>query len=160
MNRKIWAAIGGAAILAATALPAFAVEESVSATVTPVFIAVSIDDGVVNYGTLAVDTSQDTVTQGDTQAVKNDGTVAEDFLIRGQNSAAWVLAASAGDEEYKHEFTKTGTFGTALTTSNQSLDTNIALAGTTALDLKITTPTSTSASVTQTVDVTVVAVAN
>ncbi len=162
MNKKIWTSIGGAAILAASALPALAADNaSVTATVTVENIAISVSDGSITYGTLAAGASQDTVTLTDPQTVTNDGNVAENFLIRGQDSANWTLEASAGTEQYKHEFSITATFpGTALTTSNQSLDTNIAVLGTTTLDLKITTPTVTAASTQQSVNVTVVATAN
>jgi len=104
--------------------------------------------------------SQDTVTQVDTQVVSNDGNVPEDFDVRGQDSASWTLAATADNEQYKHEFTTTGTFGTALTTSNQTLATNISTVTPVNLDLKITTPTVTTATVQQFVNVTVVATAS
>lgn len=162
IDRRIWAAIGGAAILAASALPALAAtEQGVTATVTVENIAISVSDGSIAYGTLAANTSQDTVTLTDPQTVTNDGNIAENFLIRGQNSASWTLAAAAASEAYKHEFSITATFpGTALTTTNQSLATNIATLGTTTLDLQITTPTVTAATNVQSVNVTVVATAN
>ena len=162
MNKKIWTAIGASALLAASVLPALgATQDSVTATVTPQLVAVSILDGDVDYGFLGANSSQDTITLTDTQIVSNDGNVAQDFDIKGQSSASWALAASADVEQYRHEFSKTATFpGTALTLSNQSLDTNVATSGATSLDLKITTPTSTAATVQQSVDVTVVATAN
>ena len=162
MNKKIWTAIAAGTFLAATALPALAAghEGTVSATVTPQLVALSILDGEVNYGFLGANASQNTVTLVDTQVVTNDGNVVEDFNVRGQDSTNWTLAATADSEQYKHEFTTTGTFGTALTTSNQSLDTDVAVNDTTNLDLKITTPTSTAATATHSVNVTVVATAN
>ncbi len=163
MNRKIWAAIGGAALVAATALPALAADnDAVTATVTPTLVAVSITDGVVDYGTLGAGTSKDTLSPADTQVVSNDGNINEDFVIKGQNSTpdGWTLAATAASEAYKHEFTTTGTFGTALTTTNQSLSAGVASSGTVNLDLKITTPTSTTATNQQNVDVVVQASAS
>ena len=162
MNKKIWTAIAAGTFLAATALPALAVDidSTVTATVTPQLVALSIVDGDVDYEFLGANASRDTVTQGDTQVVSNDGNVPEDFDVRGQDSANWTLEAAAGNEQYKHEFTTTGTFGTALTTSNQPLDTNVPTVGSTNLDLKITTPTATAATVQQFVNVTVVATAS
>lgn len=126
-------------------------------------IAISVSDGSVAYGTLTAGASQDTVTLSQTQVVTNDGNVNEDFLIRGQNSTpnGWVLATSAGNEQYRHEFSTSPTFpGTPLTTLNQSLSAGVASAGTVDLDLKITTPTITAATAQQSVDVTVVATAS
>ena len=162
MNKKIWTAIGASALLAATALPALAVEEdTVTATVTPQLIAVSILDGDVDYGFLGANASKDTLTPVDTQVISNDGNVAQDFDVKGQNSASWTLAATVGAEQYKHEFSNSGSFpGTALTLTNQSLATDVGTSSSTNLDLKITTPTSTTADVAQSVDVTVVATAN
>ena len=163
IDRRIWTAIGASALLAATALPAFAVDidSTVTATVTPQLVALSIVDGAVDYEFLGASASKDTLNPADTQVVSNDGNVPEDFDVRGQDSASWTLAATPASEAYRHEFSITATFpGTPLTTSNQPLDTNVSTVGSTNLDLKITTPTVTAATVQQFVNVTVVATAN
>jgi len=111
-NKKIWAAIGASALLAATALPALAVEQSVTATVTPQLVALSILDGEVNYGFLGAEATKNTLTLSDPQTVTNNGNVVENFLIRGQDSTPsnWILAATAASEAYRHEFSITATF--------------------------------------------------
>jgi hypothetical protein len=146
------AMVVGTAALGATA--------SVTATVTAGSVAVSVTDGAIAYGTIL--TSADTVTLSDTQTVHNDGNVAEDFTIKGSDTTNWTLGATAGDHVYKHEFSKTATFpGTALTTTDQSLATNVAAtSGTQAVDFKITVPTSNAGTSQQNPNVTVTASAS
>ncbi len=99
------------------------------------------------------------ISYNQSQTVSNDGDAAEDFNIKGQNSDSWTLAGTAGNEQYKHEFSSdSGSTWTALTTSYQDLALSIASGATVGLDLRITTPTSTSVSSQQNVDVTVQAV--
>lgn len=136
---------------------------TVTATVTAQNIAITVTSGTVTYGTVALGASKDTTATGlnDTQTATNGGNVAEDFTIKGTNSASWTLSATAGSENYKHEFsTNSGTLWTALTTSDQALASNVAAAGTQTFDLKITTPTSTAATSSQNVNVTVTASAH
>lgn len=173
MRRKIWAAVGAGALLVGSILPALAATEAgVTATVTVQNISVSVADGNVAYGTLAVNTSKDTTNTGvnDTQTATNDGNVNETFNIKGSDSVAWTLAAAPSTNQYKHEFCTTGTgvtdpcdatpTYTALTTPGYlQLATPIAPSGTKKFDLKITTPTSSSSFAEQNVNVTVQATA-
>jgi hypothetical protein len=140
--------------------------------ITYAVVSVTVADGTIAYGTLATNTSKDTASGGlnDTQVATNAGDVAEDFNIKGQDSTNWTLAGSAGSEQYVQAWCTTGSGSpdpcdasptwTALTTSYQSLATNIAVAGTKRFDLKITTPTATAITSQQSVDVTVQAVAH
>ncbi len=123
-------------------------EASVAATVTVQSISVSVSDGTVTYGTLVVDTSEDTTTSGvnDTQVATNDGNITENLNIRGDDSTTdWTLAATAGNENYVNNFCITdcdsSPVWTALTTSNQTLVSSVASSGTQDFDLQITTPT-------------------
>jgi hypothetical protein len=122
-------------------------------------ISVSVtSSGTVSYGIVPANSSKDTTASGldNTQTVKNDGTIAEDFNIKGQDSANWTLAALPGSNQYVHKFsTNGGGLWTALTTSYRSLITNIAANGTQNFDLQITTPTSTNIFSQQSVDVTI-----
>jgi hypothetical protein len=132
-------------------------------TAAGTIVSVSISDGTITYGTLSSNSSQDTTASGlnDTQTATNDGNVSETFNIKGQNSAAWTLAATNGADQYIHEFsTDGGTNWIALSTSYQTLATGVASSGTQDFDLKITTPTSTSSYSQQSVDVTVSAIAS
>ena len=142
-----------------------ATSANVAATVTVQNVSVSVSSGTVSYGTLATNTSAGT-NGSNTQIVTNAGNVAEDFNIRGQNSANWTLGSSAGTDTYVHQFC-TSTCGTAptnytkLTTSYAVLGAgNVASSSTQNFDLYITTPTSSSVFTQQSVDVTVQAVAH
>lgn len=131
---------------------------SVAATVTVQNISVSVADGTVDYGIIAAGASKDTVTPSDLQTATNNGNVTETLNIRGTNSAAWILAATAsGATNYKHEFSKDrfATAGTALTLGNQTLASGVASLGSQTFDLKVTTPPSASDFTQQTVNVTV-----
>lgn len=137
---------------------------AVTATVTVQSVSVSVADGTVAYGTLAVSSSSGT-NGTDTQTATNNGNVAEDLNIKGQNTANWTLAAAAGADEYVHKFcvsscSSAPTNYTALTTSYQALGTNVAANGTQTFDLYLTTPTSSTNFSQQSVDVTVQAVAH
>ncbi|HLM83758.1 MAG TPA: hypothetical protein VK254_00910 [Candidatus Bathyarchaeia archaeon] len=126
-------------------------------------ITLETGSGAITYGFVA--TLQDTTAAGvnQSQTVRNTGNLAEDFNIKGNNSANWVLAAAPGNEQYCHKFCDNGSCDvsptwTALTTNFQSLAANIAVNGTKEFDLQIGVPTATSASSQQQVDVTVQAV--
>jgi hypothetical protein len=135
---------------------------TVTATVTPQSISVSVTDGAVTYGTLSTSTSKSTISTdlNDTQTATNDGNVTADLNIRGQDSANWTLAAAAGANQYVHAFC-TATCGTpptnftALTTSNQTLASGVAASASQTFELRLTTPTSTSVTTQQSVDVTI-----
>lgn len=119
-------------------------EATVAATVTVQNISVTVTDGTVAYGVVVAGESKDTLTPADHQTATNNGNVTETLNIRGTNSAAWTLADTAsGATNYKHEFSKTGSFpGTALTLINQTLASGVAKDGSQVFDLKITTPPS------------------
>lgn len=147
-------------------LPVFAADTAnVTATVTAQNISVSVADGTVTYGIMALNTSKGTTTLTDTQTATNNGNVTENFNIRGQNTAAWTLAGAAGADAYVHRFCTATcntppTNYTALTTNYQTLATAVATSGTQTFELYLTTPTTTSSYLEQSVDVTVQAVAN
>jgi|GEM_PF-2258819 len=127
-------------------------------------VSVSVSDGKVAYGIIPADTSKSTCTSelNDAQTVTNDGNVTENFNIRGQNSANWTLASSAGNDQYVHEFLNgscsTFSGGTALTNSDQSLATGISQNNSITLNLQIHTPTFSSVYTQQSVDVIITAV--
>ncbi|MDQ3094217.1 MAG: hypothetical protein M3Q70_03525 [bacterium] len=141
-------------------------------TYTPAVISVVVSDATVNYGILAPGISRSTLSSqlNDTQVASNDGNFAEDFNIRGNNSAAWALSVTAGNNQYVHSYCTTGsgspdpcdTAGvfTSLTTSYQPLATYIAVNGIQRFDLRVTSPTTTTATANQSVDVTIQAVVN
>jgi hypothetical protein len=130
---------------------------TVTATVTAQNISISVTDGSITYGTLALDASKSTLTGGvdDQQTATNNGNVAEDFTIKGANSSSgdWILdSANTTASHYIHKFcvASCGTEAsptnfTALTTGDVALGAgNVAPAGTQTFDLRITTPQTTS----------------
>lgn len=141
---------------------------SVTATVTAQNISVSVTDGGVAYGTLALSGTADTTSAGvnDSQTATNDGNVVEDFNVKGANTTAWTLAATQGSEQYFHKFCNNGTCDssptwTALTTNYQTLGTSIAAtSGTKEFDLQIGVPSATATFTSQSASVTVQAVAH
>jgi hypothetical protein len=121
-------------------------------------ITLETGSGTVTYGLVA--SSKDTTgAENQTQTVKNSGNVAEDFDIRGQNSANWTLGASAGDATYKHEWCTSScdsspTWNVMTTTFDGGyFATNVSANDTRGFDLKITVPTSNPGENQQNVDV-------
>jgi hypothetical protein len=127
-------------------------------------VSVSVSDGAISYGTIPANSTKSTCTSelNDAQTVTNNGNVNENFLIRGQNSANWTLAATAGTDQYVHKFLNgacsTFSGGTALTTSDQSFATGISPSGTATLNLQMNTPNPSTVYTQQSVDVTITAV--
>ena len=140
---------------------------SVSATVTAQNVSVTVSDGSIAYGIIPAGTSKSTTTAdlNDLQTATNAGNVAEDINIKGANSSAWTLGATAGVDQYVHKFCVTScttppTNYTALTTNYSTLKSNLGVGANQTFDLQITTPTSTTTYTQQVVDVTVQAVAH
>ena len=146
--------------------------QAVTATVKLQDIEVTVADGSINYGTLALSAFQDTLaTTGhlnDQQVATNGGNIAEDLSIKGQNAAAagctgspppWAISStSTGADQYEQSMsTSTGTLWTPLSTSYITLGLNVATSSTVPFDLKISTPVSSVCYQSQSVDVTVLA---
>ena len=137
---------------------------TVTATVTVQNISLTVSDGSIAYGIIALNSSNDTTLLTDPQTVTNTGNVTIDVNIKGQNSAPWTLAATAGADQYVHQYclaTCTGypTNYTPMTTS-YALAINDLTTGTPTqiLHLGITAPTSSTSFVQQSVDVMVQAI--
>lgn len=118
---------------------------------------------------MALNASKSTITAdlNDLQTATNNGNVAEDFTIKGTNSATWTLdSANSTADHYIHMFctatcSSPPTSFTALTTNDQALGAgNVAAAGTQTFDLRITTPQTSSVYTQQSVNVTVTAAAH
>ena len=133
-------------------------ESTVSATVTPAFVAVSALPDLVEYG-VKVLASTAQVPDPTTFVATNDGNITADFLVRGDNTADWTLAGTAASEAYVHRASPDAfTTTIVLTTTNQSLQTGIAPAGTSTVSLNMDLPTSSAATAEQTAPVIVVAI--
>lgn len=138
----------------------------VSATVTVQNVSITVSPGTVAYGTMSLNTSKSTIPAdlNAAQTMTNNGNVAEQFNIQGQDSANWTLGLTAGSDIYVHQFcaascTSPPTNFTGLTTNYQTLAASVAASGTQTLHLRLTTPTASSVFTQQSVDVTLQAVA-
>jgi|GEM_PF-3126686 len=145
---------------------------SIYCTYTPYAVSLNVADGQIDYGFVPPGGKINTTVSGvnDTQAVTNDGGVAENINIRGINSnCPWALASIAGNEQYAHKFCVAGSGSpdpcdagatwTALTTSYQSLKTGLASGQSQRFDLELAMPSETACYDTQNVDVVVQAAA-
>jgi hypothetical protein len=137
----------------------------VTATVSAQNIAVSVTDGTVTYGTLGMGSSANTTSTGgnhDSQTAQNTGNISESLNIKGQDSTAWTLQATAGSEQYTHKFCITNCDTTpvwgSLSIGYTTLATGIGVTASQAFDLMIGTPTVTTNYDSQSVNVTVQAV--
>ena len=148
--------------------------QAVTATVKLQNISVTVSDGSINYGVLALSTSQDTLATtshlNDQQTAVNAGNIAEDLTIVGKDAttasstcthggspALWNLSStSTSADHYLHYFsTSTGTTWNNLSLAYTTLKSNLAASSTQTFDLKLTTPTASTCYDPQSVDVTV-----
>jgi len=126
-------------------------------------ISVSVSDGLVEYGKLALDSEKDTTSSGlnDTQTATNDGNGTENFNIKTSNATggtAWTVGTTADPDVYVHSFsTNGGSSWEVLDTVDvyETLATGVAASGSQDFDLKIHLPTETTDYQEKTVTVTV-----
>jgi len=164
MNRKIWAAIGGSALLAATALPAFAATTGeVTATVTPGTISITVSPSPVGYGIVgvpSVDNPLETPSSDQIIKAENTGGIPETFNIRGDDavgtSTTWTITTGAvggtSAFNYNHKFLNCGIGDTTCSTVDaanamdktlEELQTNVAAGSSNYFKLNLSTPTET-----------------
>ncbi len=138
----------------------------VDATVMIQNISVSVSDGDVSYGTMAVSTFKSTIATdlNEMQTATNDGNVTEDLNIKGQDTAAWTLESAVDANKYVHQFcndtdadcSAPPTGFTAMTESGYTtLDEDVVALGTVDFQLRLGTPSSSISYTEQEVDVTV-----
>jgi len=171
MKKLLFTAISVLAISLIMAIGQYvmaAATSTVGATVTVQNISVTVTDGAVAYGALALNATSSTRSPVDLQSAVNNGNVTEQFNVKGMNATGstqtWTLAATAGSAQYIHGFCTSGctappTGYTALTTSYATLAASVAATATSTFDLYINTPTATTDYTVHTADVTVQAVA-
>jgi hypothetical protein len=148
-------------------------EAQVSATVTLQSISVTIAEGyptAMDYGVMAPGTEAipATYTPGTYSylRVENNGSVAEDLLIKGADATCgtgtWTLAATPGANQYSHLYGigQSPVSYTPLSTSASTLGSNVAAGGTVDFKLKIQTPTSSTVYGQYSTTVTILAVAH
>jgi len=165
-TNKIWLKVICALLIAAAPLvgigKAFAASTStVSATIEPQNISVTVTDGSVAYGTVGLSGAEDTTSGGvnDSQTATNNGNIGEDFNITSTNATGgtdWTLAGTIGSNQYKHSFCTSGGGSpdpcdsspswTAITSAGNyhALAADVDDSDTQKFDLKIETPSSVS----------------
>jgi hypothetical protein len=133
----------------------------VAATVTATNLAVSVSDGSIAFGSVALNTATTTAGNSDTQTVTNDGS---DAAINVKSSdatggTAWTLATSVGVlDEFKLEVsTTTGSTYMTFQATNTYLTASSTSVSLTSgdLDFRLTTPSSSSDFVEKSLTITV-----
>jgi len=118
---------------------------------TPAIISITLTDGAVDYGTVAVGATEDTTASGvnDTQTATNNGNVAERFQIKSSDAsggAPWTLGAEQGSNTFTHTASIDGgsNWDIAMTAADTYYDlaTSVPADGTQDFDLQIGMPTS------------------
>ena len=158
-----------------------ATEGTVSATVTPQIISVTVTDGDVDYGTLDISESNNTFngTAAETQTITNDSNVSADISLRSSDAYVvadttdWALAGTAGSDIFVHSydvdasgsaswtaFPFDGAFDNTYTSSVVTLTESGGANDNATLDLKIDMPSSISNTAAHSIDVTVQASAS
>src|SRR3989344_1748366 len=120
---------------------------TVAATVTATNLAVSVSDGSIAFGSVALNTATSTATYDDqTQTVSNDGSNAVINVKSGNatGGTTWTLGTSAGSDTFKLEIsTTTGSTYMTFQATDTYLTASSSSASLTsgAFDFRFTTPT-------------------
>jgi hypothetical protein len=95
------------------ALPVLAEEETISASVTPLIIDITVSDGAVSYGTLSPGGTRNTL-GSDSQRITNQSNVPVDIRLRSSDAddinppiaTDWALTgcASVGTDTFGHQY--------------------------------------------------------
>jgi len=118
----------------------FSIKEDVSVSITP---------ANYDFGLLRLNETKTTGTEG-YFTLTNDGNVPVDFIIQASNATTangytWILADTNGPDQYALEYSKDGgTHWYSISLEPQTIATNIYPNANITIDLRITTPTSTS----------------
>jgi len=119
---------------------------TVSATVTATNLAVSVSDGSIAFGSVALNTATTTAGNSDTQVVTNDGSNAALNVKSGNatGGTTWTLGTSPGSNIFKLEVsTTTGSTYMTLQATDTYLTASSSMTSllTQNLDFRFTTPT-------------------
>ncbi len=120
--------------------------DTVVATVTATNLAVSVSDGSIAFGSVALNTATTTAGTGQTQTVSNDGSAATLNIKSSDatNGTAWTLGTSPGSDIFKLEVsTTTGSTYATFQSTNTYLTASSTFASLTnqVVDFRFTTPT-------------------
>ncbi len=120
--------------------------DTVTATVTATNLAVSVTDGSIAFGSVALNTATTTVGTAQTQTVSNDGSnaVLNVKSTDATNGTSWTLGTNPGSDIFKLEVSTTtgATYGT-LQATDVYLTASSTFASLTSqnVDFRFTTPT-------------------
>ena len=133
-------------------------------TTVPVSVVLTTS-GLVSYGTISANSSKSTSEISQTQTVQNDSGSTENLNIKTSNATGgttWTLGSAPGNNIFVFEFKATGDADYtkfSAPDSYQTLATGVTASSTKNVDLRITTPTTSSDYQQKTVTITVQAVA-
>ncbi len=120
--------------------------DTVTATVTATNLAVSVSDGTIAFGSVALNTATSTHGTGQSQTVTNDGSNATLNVAstNATNGTTWTLGTSPGSDTFTLAVsTTTGSSYSLLQSANVYLTASSSFASLTStpLDFRFTTPT-------------------
>jgi hypothetical protein len=146
-TKIVFALITSIAVVFFFGFQAFAQDtDTVTATVTATNLAVSVSDGSIAFGSVALNTATSTAGTAQTQTVSNDGSNAT-LNVKSSNATngtTWTLGTSPGTDTFRLEVSTTSgaTYGT-LQGVDVYLTASSSFASLTsgAVDFRFTTPT-------------------
>lgn len=139
---------------------------AVTATVTPQSVSVSVSDGSIAFGTVALSGTQDTITLVDTQTVTNTGNVMEDFNIKTSTATGgttpWTVSTTTpGADSFVLSVSDDAGVGWEIIESDYiTMSMEIEAAGEEPYDFKIDMPTSSTDTDEKSITITIQAVEN
>jgi hypothetical protein len=131
-----------ASLTTALYLTSSAEDKTVNATITPLVISLEVSATTVDYGTREANAGE-VVANPSQILVTNTGTVNENFLITGANSASgqWTLAATPGTNEFVHLFSQDNSNFVNMTTTAKPFRSTVAPEAEVPLYLRLNVPT-------------------
>jgi signal recognition particle receptor subunit beta len=163
MKQRILTLVVALALVALVvpAVVSAAEEDTVTCTVTAVLLSVTVSDGDVAYGIVALGSSNRASTLGDTQTVTNNGTVVEAFYIKSSNAirdggTTWHLG-TPGHNEFRHRWDTGISTWISMIDSYLLMASNVEPGNSVTLDLQIDMPSSTDDYLEHSITVTVLA---
>ncbi len=123
-------------------LSSSAEEKTVNATITPLVVSISVSPDNVSYGIRAANVGEVTSVP-EKIVVTNTGTVTQNLQIKGSNSSSgdWLLASSAGTDQFVHLFSTNNSSFTDMTTDYKNLQMGVIAGGNIDLYLRMVVPT-------------------
>jgi len=150
MKKRVLVIALTVAILLLLSFPVTLVEAAqsgtVGCTVTAKMISVALSGSSIDYGSVAVGGTKDTIALGKTQTVTNDGNTTERFYIRSSDATHsggtdWTLASTVGANQYTHKFKVGSDDWAALTANPIGLALGVTAGSNVQFDLQIGMPT-------------------